>query len=134
MHDALETYRFEITRKAKAMARASFDEAAALGGRRGKQVFMTRNTEYHCINGVCIAVHDRRTGRWVDDHPALDVRAVGGIEDGDDGRIHFREPEVGKPLVFYPKGIRGIVTSRVLLILGSRKETLPNFPPLAARR
>jgi hypothetical protein len=52
--------------------------------------------------------------RCVADHPSLHVRAIGGIEQGDDGRVHFREPEVGQPLVFYPKGLRGVVTSPVL--------------------
>lgn len=34
-------------------------------------VFATRNTEYHLRDLVCVAVRDRRTGRWHVDHMAL---------------------------------------------------------------
>ena len=30
--------------------------------RRRHRVYMTRNTEYHFRDGVCVAVRDRRTG------------------------------------------------------------------------
>jgi hypothetical protein len=35
------------------------------------QVFLTRNSEYHLQSHVCVGVRDRRTGRWMDEHPAL---------------------------------------------------------------
>jgi hypothetical protein len=35
------------------------------------RVYFTRNSEYHLQNNVCVAVRDRRTGRWFDEHPAL---------------------------------------------------------------
>lgn len=35
------------------------------------QIAATRNTEYHLRDRVCIAVRDRRTGRWHSDHPAV---------------------------------------------------------------
>ena len=35
------------------------------------RVYFTRNSEYHLQNNVCVAVRDRRTGLWFDEHPAL---------------------------------------------------------------
>jgi hypothetical protein len=39
--------------------------------RRRNQVLVTRNSEYHCRDGACIGVRDRRTRDFVLDHPAL---------------------------------------------------------------
>src|SRR6187549_387121 len=39
--------------------------------RRRHRVYMTRNTEYHFRDGVCVAVRDRRTGDWLPGHLAL---------------------------------------------------------------
>jgi hypothetical protein len=35
------------------------------------RIFLTRNSEYHVESHVCVGVRDRRTGHWVQDHPAL---------------------------------------------------------------
>ena len=35
------------------------------------RVFLTRNSEYHVESLVCVGVRDRRTGHWVQNHPAL---------------------------------------------------------------
>jgi len=35
------------------------------------RVFLTRNSEYHVQNHVCMGVRDRRSGKWSEDHLAL---------------------------------------------------------------
>ena len=40
---------------------------------------MTRNSEYHCRDGTCLAVRDRNTGHFVADHPAIGKRVTGGM-------------------------------------------------------
>jgi hypothetical protein len=35
------------------------------------RIFLTRNSEYHVEKFVCVGVRDRRTGTWVENHPAL---------------------------------------------------------------
>jgi hypothetical protein len=47
--------------------------------RRRNQVFVTRNTEYHCHAGSCVAVRDRRTGEFERDHPAIGRHITAGI-------------------------------------------------------
>jgi hypothetical protein len=45
--------------------------------RRRHTMYVTRNTEYHLRDGVCIAVRDRRSGCWLPSHSAL-RRTLGG--------------------------------------------------------
>jgi hypothetical protein len=53
--------------------------ASAGPERRRDQVLVTQNSEYHCRNGACIGVRDRRTGDFVPDHPALGKWMAGGM-------------------------------------------------------
>jgi hypothetical protein len=46
--------------------------------RRARRVYVTRNHEYHCKSGVCVAVRDVLSGAFVDDHEALG-RVAGGV-------------------------------------------------------
>jgi hypothetical protein len=39
--------------------------------RRENRVFVTRNHEYHCRKGICVAVRDTRTGEFLSDHIAI---------------------------------------------------------------
>src|SRR5690606_8557213 len=47
--------------------------------RRRRFVYVTRNTEYHVMDGICVAVRDRRSRTWRDDHPAVGHNLAGGI-------------------------------------------------------
>ena len=47
--------------------------------RRRNQVLVTRNSEYHCRDGACVGVRDRRTRDFVLGHPALGKRMAGGM-------------------------------------------------------
>jgi hypothetical protein len=55
--------------------------------RRRHRVFVTRNTEYHCRDGVCVAVRDRRTRQFVHAHAALGKRISGGLRFNQNGGI-----------------------------------------------
>ena len=55
--------------------------------RRRHRVFVTRNTEYHCRDGICVAVRDRRTRRFVETHAALGKHVSGGLKFNKNGGI-----------------------------------------------
>ena len=63
------------------------------------QVFLTRNSEYHLQSHICVGVRDRRTGRWMDEHPALHrplattVRTAGQL-------APLQKPQLGESLEF----------------------------------
>jgi hypothetical protein len=47
--------------------------------RRKRSVYVTRNHEYHCKDGVCVAVRDARTGDFVPEHLALGKTVTGAF-------------------------------------------------------
>lgn len=55
--------------------------------RRRHRVFVTRNTEYHCRDGVCVAVRDLRTHAFLPRHPALGKKVTASFELSTDGGI-----------------------------------------------
>lgn len=87
--------------------------------RRRHRVYVTRNTEYHVRDGVCVAVRDRSAGRFRDGHIALKLRLEGGVKKGPGGwPIHsLSEPEIGDAIYFVLPSDddeeRQITTSRV---------------------
>jgi len=94
--------------------------------RRIHRVFVTHNTEYHLRRNQCVAVRDRRTGEWVDDHLALCRRAVGSIAFMNEGGISAssRMPQVGEALCF--DGL-SLVTSPVLDVLRPPREVVRRY-------
>jgi len=73
--------------------------------RRRYRVFVTRNSEYHCRDDVCVAVRDVASGDFVNDHPAIGRRMAGGIRFHADGRVRSfsrrgEEPHPGETLFF----------------------------------
>lgn len=85
--------------------------------RRRFFTYVTRNTEYHLQEGICVAVRDRRTGQFLQAHVAIGMRLVGGVNMSPNGlRLPKSEkPEVGDALCL-TKSIESshqIVTSRV---------------------
>lgn len=96
------------------------------------RVFLTRNSEYHVERHVCIGVRDRRTGRWVDDHPAL-RRALLNAVAADGGYHAFYTPCVGERLEFDVDGA-ALRTSLVLDIEErDPRKTVPRPPPRSRR-
>jgi len=79
------------------------------------QVFLTRNSEYHLQSHVCVGVRDRRTGHWLEKHPALHrplattVRTAGQL-------APLQKPQLGESLEFDLDGGAPLRTSPVLNI------------------
>jgi hypothetical protein len=82
------------------------------GERRRHRVYMTRNTEYHFRDTLCIGVRDRRTGDWLPGHLALRRELFGSIQFFLNGSLspHPGEPRVGEAL-FFAQGGRDLITS-----------------------
>ena len=73
--------------------------------RRHHRMFLTRNSEYHCRDGTCVAVRDLVTGKFRHDHPAIGRHMTGGIRFALDGSVQSitqcgEEPHVGESLFF----------------------------------
>ena len=72
--------------------------------RRRHTVLVTHHTEYHCRDGVCVAVRDRRTGAFVRVHAAIGRHNGGSIRFSDNGGIadaHAADdPRVGEQICF----------------------------------
>lgn len=85
--------------------------------RRRFFMYVTRNTEYHFRDGICVAVRDRRRGQFLAAHVALGMRLVGGVNMTPNGpRLPKSDkPEVGDALCL-TKSVESnhqIVTSRI---------------------
>jgi hypothetical protein len=72
--------------------------------RRRNQVLVTHNSEYHCRDGACVGVRDRRTREFVLDHRALGKRMAGGMRFSREGGIEAATPPesifVGEQICF----------------------------------
>jgi len=53
--------------------------SVVLSDRRRHRAYVTRNTEYHLRGNTCVAVRDRRTGMWLEQHRALGTRFFGSL-------------------------------------------------------
>ncbi len=96
--------------------------------RRIHKLFVTRNTEYHVRRDTCVAVRDRRTGRWLRGHLALRSRVAGGLRFTRDGGIVATEqmPSVGDALFFHGPG-RDLVTSPVVSVERPPKAVVESY-------
>ena len=101
--------------------------------RRRNRVYVTRNTEYHLRDDVCVAVRDRQTGRFHDAHIAIRLRLEGRIKVGVNGGAAPGPlpAQVGDALFFLhpmPEGrYRQITTSRVQSIERPRLQDLERY-------
>lgn len=97
--------------------------------RRRRQMYVTRNTEYHFCDERCIAVRDRQTGSWLPSHLALHRSLTGGIAVLPDGALMPQPgtPRVGEGL-YFGRGGRVLVTSALRDIQRPPKETLSQYP------
>lgn len=80
--------------------------------RRQHRVYVTRNTEYHFRGQTCIAVRDRKTGRFLHSHLAIDRTLSGGVKYQQNGVAvpSCAPPQIGEALYFGDEG-RELVTS-----------------------
>jgi len=102
--------------------------------RRRHRVFVTRNTEYHFRDGLCVAVRDRRDGGWIADHVALHRSVSGSLKFYASGAIRptLGQPRIGEAL-FFATGGRDLVTSPLLEIGRPPKATVEAYPKASRR-
>lgn len=97
--------------------------------RRIHRVFITRNTEYHLRQDICVAVRDRRSGDWLGAHLAVKQRVQGGLAFDRTGAVLARPdlPDVGQSLFFHAQG-RDLVTSPVLSVERPEVDAVRRYP------
>jgi hypothetical protein len=80
--------------------------------RRQHRMYVTRNTEYHFRGPTCVAVRDRKTGRFLQSHLAVQRTLSGGVKYQSNGTAipSCAPPQVGEALYFGEDG-RELVTS-----------------------
>jgi len=84
--------------------------------RRHNWAYLTRNTVYYTRQGRCVAVRDRTSGRWVEDHAAIRAELYGSMAINDNSEVlrpRFLDVQVGEQLCFVREGRNTLVTSRL---------------------
>lgn len=96
--------------------------------RRVHKVFVTRNTEYHVRQSLCVAVRDRRSGEWLGAHLARGRHVRGSLRFLATGGVmpHEGVPRVGDSLFFSSDG-RDLVTSAVLVVERPPKNVVAKY-------
>jgi hypothetical protein len=123
------------------MSQARFmDEGRAEGVYRGperrrRRVFVTHNTEYHCVDGVCVAVRNRETGAFVMPHNALGRHIDGALKFNPEGGIasahSATSPQPGEQLCFSSGHVddpKNLLTSTLERIVRPPKEVIARYP------
>jgi hypothetical protein len=97
--------------------------------RRRRRTYVTRNTEYHVDDRVCIAVRDRATGRWQLSHPALRRKLEGSLRCGEahDPFPSLEPPRPGDALFFASDG-EDVLTSHLVSIERPEPTTIAGYP------
>jgi hypothetical protein len=65
--------------------------------RRTRRVYVTQNHEYHCKDGVCVAVRDVHSGDFVPKHSAVGKRVTGALLFNGAGIKSISPPEEAAP-------------------------------------
>jgi hypothetical protein len=97
--------------------------------RRVHRMYVTRNTEYHFRGDVCVAVRDRKTGRWLDSHLAVNRRLSGGVRFHGNGAAvpSCAPPQPGDALYFGDDG-RELITSLLSSVERPVKSIVREYP------
>jgi hypothetical protein len=97
--------------------------------RRRHRMYVTRNTEYHFRDGCCVAVRDRKGGKWMLAHGAIKRGLSGAIRFRPDGEPYpcLAEPRVGDALFFGDQG-PDLVTSVLTSIERPAKQLVTHYP------
>jgi hypothetical protein len=85
--------------------------------RRIHKVFITRNSEYHVKDQLCVGVRDRETGEWLRTHFALERPVIGAVKFFESGAMSAAPglPSIGESMYFEDLG-RDLVTSSVVSV------------------
>ncbi len=96
--------------------------------RRRHRVFVTRNTEYHFRDRLCVAVRDRRSGDFLAGHLALKRELCGGVHRVPNGTLlpKEEEPKPGEALYFIANGL-DLVTSPLVRVERPIKEIVNSY-------
>jgi hypothetical protein len=92
--------------------------------RRRRCVYATKNSEYHCRDGVCIAVRDRQSRKFLRLHAAIGRRAF-ALGGAGEGRVGFGVGEGESPA-------RVLFTSPILSVERPPRETLAAYESVHA--
>lgn len=97
--------------------------------RRRHAMYVTRNSEYHFRDGMCVAVRDRASGEWLPGHVALHRQLTGSLRFFSNGSIRpsLGQPRVGESL-FFATGGRDLVTSPLLEVDRPSKTLVADYP------
>ena len=97
--------------------------------RRHHRAYLTRNTEYHFRGALCIAVRDRKSGRWLPAHLALNRTLSGGVRIFPNGSASpsAHQPQVGESLHF-AEGGRELITSTLCRVERPPLELVESYP------
>lgn len=96
--------------------------------RRRHRVMVTRNTEYHFRDKLCVAVRDRRSGEFLPGHLAIKRQLAGGVHRLANGTLIPREedPRLGEALYFVADGL-DLVTSPLLRVERPAKDIVRTY-------
>lgn len=105
-----------------------FSSRAQSAERRRRRVLVTQNTEYHLDADLVVAVRDRRTGAWLEQHLAVGARYACGVRLMYDGSAQRgdAEPQLGEAL--YLRGGRDLITTSLLAVERPDLETIADYP------
>ena len=97
--------------------------------RRQHRMYVTRNTEYHFRGETCVAVRDRKTGRFLQSHLAVQRTLSGGVKYQTNGTAipSCAPPQIGEALYFGEDG-RELVTSLCSSIERPERQLVASYP------
>jgi hypothetical protein len=103
--------------------------------RRRHTMYVTRNSEYHFRDGLCVAVRDRTSGEWLPGHVAINRTLSGSLKFYPNGAIrpNLGSPRVGESL-FFATGGRDLVTSPLLEVGRPEKALVERYPRSLMKR
>jgi len=95
--------------------------------RRIHKIYVTRNTEYHVRQGVCVAVKPRDGKQWEAGHGAVKMKLEGHVKQG------TLLPMPGPPKLgfrmYFARGDEDVLTSPVVAIVRPPKKVVQEYPP-----
>jgi hypothetical protein len=97
--------------------------------RRRRRVYLTRNTEYHFLDKVCVAVRQRDTGQWRVAHVALQRTLSCSVNLTASGEVRPKAepPALGDALYFASDGA-DVITSNLTAVGRPLPQTIAAYP------
>jgi hypothetical protein len=104
--------------------------------RRRRRVYVTRNHEYHCKDGVCVAVRDVRTGAFLRKHGAIGKQASAAVRMRDGGIEAISMPDQAQPgeRMHFASGVddpRDVLTSPITAVDRPPKDVVAQYDRLS---